>query len=126
MKTGRTYKIQYELNCRNRYTIYLVTCQHQNCGKQYVGKSRVELNKRHYGHRNQFRNKISELGKHFHNDQHGLENVQIQIIDKVKEGNEEALAQCEAHWQHQLMTLVENGVLNSKDDLDDEDYNHKG
>ena len=62
------------------------------------------------------------MGKHFHNDQHGTKSVQIQVIDKVKEGNEEALAQCEAFWQHQLMTLVENGGLNSKDDLDEDDY----
>ena len=71
------------------------------------------------------KNKISELGKHFHGDTHGGHNVQIQIIDQVKEGNEVALEHCEAFWQHQLMTLVENGGLNSKDDLDECDYKKK-
>ena len=88
-----------------------------------MGKTRVELNTRHYGHRTQFKNKISELGKHFHSDNHGPQNVQLQVIDQVKEGNHKALAHCEAFWQHQLMTLVENGGLNSQDDLDEDDYN---
>ena len=85
----------------------------------------MELCKRHYGHRNQFKNKISELGKHFHTDHHGPENAQIQVIDQVKEGNVSALEHCEAFWQHQLMTLKENGGLNSQDDLDETDYRNK-
>ena len=121
-KTGRKYKVRHQANCRSSWIIYLISCRHPQCGKQYVGKSRNALYKRHYGHRAQFKNKISELGKHFHNDEHGVGNVKIQIIDKVREGNETALEQCEAFWQHQLMTLVENGGLNSQDDLDQSDY----
>ena len=122
MKTGRTYKIRHQVDCRSSWIIYLISCKHTNCGKQYVGKSKRELYKRHYGHRNQFKNKISELGKHFHSDEHGMENVAIQVIDQVKIGNTVALEHCEGFWQTQLMTLVENGGLNSKNDLQEEDY----
>ena len=77
------------------------------------------MKERHYGHRNQFRNQISELGRHFF--QHGVENVQLQIIDQVKEGNYEGLKRKEGYWQHQLMTLLEQGGLNSKEDLENEE-----
>ena len=46
----------------------------------------------------------------------------LQIIDQVNEGNLEGLKRKEGHWQHQLMTLVEHGGLNSKDDLGEEDF----
>ena len=100
----------------------MISCKHPQCGKQYVGKTTKPLCKRHYGHRNQFKNKIGELGKHFHNDHHGEKNASIQVIDQVKAGNEAALEQCEGFWQHQLMTLVENGGLNSQDDLQETDF----
>ena len=78
------------------------------------------MKQRHYGHRRQFAHQISELGKHFH--EHGIENVKLQIIDQVNQGNFEGLKRKEGFWQHQLMTLVEHGGLNSKDDLDEEDF----
>ena len=121
-KTKRTYKIRHQLDCRSSWIIYLISCKHPNCGKQYVGKTKNALLKRHYGHKNQFKNKISELGKHFHWDHHGEKIVSIKVIDQVKAGNSTALEQCEGFWQHQLMTLVENGGLNSQDDLQDVDY----
>ena len=73
-----------------------------------------------YGHRQQFLNQISELGRHFH--EHGTENVQLQVIDQVNDGNYEGLKRKEGHWQHQLMTLVDQGGMNSREDLDNEDY----
>ena len=78
------------------------------------------MKKRHYGHRNQFANQISELGKHFYD--HGTQNVKLQIIDQVNEGNLEGLKRKEGYWQNQLMTLIEQGGLNSKNDLDEEDF----
>ena len=78
------------------------------------------MKSRHYGHRTQFANQISELGKHFFD--HGTHNVKLQIIDQVNEGNFEGLKRKEGFWQNQLMTLQEQGGLNSKNDLDEEDY----
>ena len=119
-RTGRTYKMRHTLDCRSSWIIYLLTCKFKGCGRQYVGRSWREFYKRHYGHRQQFKNQLQELGKHFHHSNHGPHNVQIQIIDQVREGNKPALKQCEGFWQHQLMTFVEQGGLNSLDDLDDE------
>ena len=78
------------------------------------------MKSRHYGHRTQFTIQISGLEKHFFN--HGTHNVKLQIIDQVNEGNFEGLKRKEGFWQNQLMTLQEQGGLNSKNDLDEEDY----
>ena len=78
------------------------------------------MKKRHYVHRRQFSQKISELGRHFF--EHGAHNVQLQVIDQVNDGNYEGLKRKEGFWQHQLMTLVEQGGMNSQDDLDNEDF----
>ena len=39
----------------------------------------------------------------------GYENISIQIIDQVEQGDAESLADCEVYWQHQLRCYVENG-----------------
>ena len=80
------------------------------------------MRERHYGHRSQFRNKTSELGKHFNVSEHGPDNVELIVIDQVKEGNMEALKRVEGFWQHQLMTFVTQGGLNSEDDLDESEF----
>ena len=36
------------------------------------------------------------------------ENFSVQIIEQVKLGNHEALAECETYWQHQMRCYVEN------------------
>ena len=35
--------------------------------------------------------------------------VSMKIIDQVEQGDQEALADCEVYWQHQLRCFVENG-----------------
>ena len=78
------------------------------------------MKQRHYGHRRQFTHQISELGKHFY--KHGVDNVHLQVIDQVNEGNFEGLKRKEGFWQHQLMTFKHQGGLNSQHDLDNEDF----
>ena len=51
-------------------------------------------------------NESSELGEHF--SVCGVENMSIQIIDCVKEGEDEALSILEGYWQNQLATFQAN------------------
>ena len=39
----------------------------------------------------------------------GYSMVSMQIIDQLEQGDDEALADCEVYWQHQLRCFVENG-----------------
>ena len=70
---------------------------------------------RHGGHRQEIMNSSTAVGKHFASC--GLENMQIQIIDSVKEGEIMALLNLEGYWQNILATFVENGNINIRDEL---------
>ena len=70
---------------------------------------------RHGGHRQEIMNNSTAVGKHFASC--GLENMQIQIIDSVREGETMALLNLEGYWQNILATFVENGNINIRDEL---------
>ena len=106
--TRKQYRIQHHLTCTSSFVIYLATCK--RCHGQYVGKSQTILKMRHSNHKREIKNKIGGLGNHYGGEQGcGYNNFSLQIIDKVEEGNVEALAQCEQYWQDQLRVFVENG-----------------
>ena len=76
----------------------------------YVGKSQTILKMRHSNHKREIKNNIGGLGNHYGGEQGcGYNNFSLQIIDKVEEGNVEALALCEQYWQDQLRVFAENG-----------------
>ena len=103
--TGLSYKMRHHLTCKSRYVVYLATCM--KCGKQYVGKTTQYMHLRHGGHRSEVMNQSSELGEHFFKC--GLEQMSLQIIDCVKEGEDEALSILEGFWQNMLATFQTNG-----------------
>ena len=106
--TRKQYKIQHHLTCTSSFVIYLATCK--RCAGQYVGKSQTKFKTRHSNHKREIKNKIGGLGHHYGGQQGcGYDNFSLQIIDQVKEGNVEALAQCELYWQDQLRVFLENG-----------------
>ena len=110
--TGLSYKIRYNLTCKSKYCVYLISC---TCGKQYTGCTTSYMHIRHNGHRQEITNRSTELGEHF--AKCGYNNLSLQIIDCVKEGDSQALIQQEAVWQHRLATFKVHGNLNSKDEL---------
>jgi hypothetical protein len=65
---------------------------------------------RHSNHKREIKNKIGGLGNQYGGEQGcGYNNFSLQIIDRVEEGNVEALALCEQYWQDQLRVFAENG-----------------
>ena len=67
------------------------------------------MHMRHTGHRSEIENESSELGKHF--SMCGINNLKIQIIDCVKNGENMALIQLEGVWQNRLATFQVHGKL---------------
>ena len=111
--TGLAYKIRHHLTCKSKYVVYLVTCQ--LCLKQYVGKTTQFMHTRHTGHRSEIENQTSELGEHFHRC--GVENLSLQIIDCVRQGEDEALSVLEGYWQNVLATFQANdGNINIRNE----------
>ena len=64
---------------------------------------------RHGGHRQEIMNSSTAVGKHFSSC--GLENMQIQIIDSVKEGEIMALLNLKATGRIFLQLLLKMGTL---------------
>ena len=114
--TGLEYTIRFRLTCKSKFVCYLVTCT--QCGKQYTGSTTQFMHTRHVGHGVEVREESTPLGRHF--AEHGLNSMQIQIIDCVQEGRPDALEalRClEGAWQHRLATFDIHGNINSRDEL---------
>ena len=111
--TGLAYKMKHHLTCKSRYVVYLITCL--DCDKQYVGKTTQHMHQRHGGHRSEMDDRSTELGEHFASC--GLERLSLQIIDCVKEAEDEALMILEGYWQHLLATFKANdGNINVRNE----------
>ena len=105
--TGRTYKIKQKVNCDSSFVIYLATCG--KCRGQYVGKSQTPFKKRHSNHKQEIKKKIGGLGQHYGGGGCGYQNLSIQIIEQVAEGDIKALENQEVYWQNQLRCYIQNG-----------------
>ena len=100
--------MKQKVDCQSSYIIYLGSCQ--KCSGQYVGKSTQPFTRRHSGHKQEIKNKIGGLGKHYGGTQgSGYESLKIMIIEQVEIGNAELLATREIYWQNQLRCFMENG-----------------
>ena len=119
--TQQRYKMRHRLSCKSSFVVYLITCMkpHNNqtgvCGSQYIGSTTVTMALRHAGHRTEIKNQSSPFGQHFHDC--GMQNLSLQVIDCVKQGEKEALELLEGFWQHRLATFKVHNNLNDRDEL---------
>ena len=105
--TKKVYTIRQKVNCNSSYIVYLGTCQ--KCKGQYVGKSTQQFKRRHSGHKSEIKRQYGGLGHHYGGDRGcGYENLSLQVIEKVREGDQARLAERETYWQNQLRCYVEN------------------
>ena len=68
-----------------------------------MGKSTQPFKRRHSGHKSEIKRPFGGLGHHY-----GGENLSMQVIEKVEEGDQARLAERETYWQNQLRCYVEN------------------
>ena len=102
---------KYSFTCKSSYLIYLVTCQ--TCSAQYVGKTTEPMHKRHTGHRRMIEDQNKASGRHF--ARCGYNNLSLQIIDCLKEGEDEAIFITEDIWQNRLATFTQHWTINVRD-----------
>ena len=105
--TEKTYRIRKKLNCNSAYVIYLATCA--KCRGQYVGKSQTIMKIRHSNHKQEIKKKTGGLGQHYGGTGCGYDNLTLQIIDQVNQGDNKALEDQEIYWQNQLRCYIQNG-----------------
>ena len=107
--TKRSYPLRFSATCYSNYVIYLITCT--KCKKQYVGMTTTHLRNRINQHRsNILRNKPIYISRHFNFPNHSIDNLSVQIIDRVTNGSLEELQQLERFWIHTLHTLQPRGL----------------
>ena len=105
--TGRTYRIRQKVDCTSSFVIYLATCK--KCKGQYVGKSQTPFKMRHSNHKQEIKKKTGGLGHHYGGGGCGYQNISIQIIEQVPEGDTRTLENQEIYWQNQLRCYIQNG-----------------
>jgi hypothetical protein len=67
-----------------------------------------------YGHRREIEEESTPLGRHF--SRCGYTNLAIQMIDCVKQGQDEAIFVVEVIWQNRLATFTQHGNINVRDE----------
>ena len=87
--TGREYKtISYDrLSCGSTNVIYGIHCVH--CGLVYVGETGRSSRSRMNGHRSAIKKGgQSLLHRHFHQPDHPVDDMRVQILEKVYHSSE--------------------------------------
>ena len=118
--TSTSYTINHSLDCNSRNVVYLISCK--VCGFQYVGSTTTKFRLRFNNHKSRLRahSKMSAANKenddlvyrHFYGPgHHGLQDVSIQLIDKVN-AREDLLAK-EGQWAYRLRSLKPDGLNES-------------
>ena len=89
--------------------IYLISCN--KCSKQYVGqtfrKFRIRINEHIYDIKNQ---KDTVCSDHFNSRGHSLDNLRVQIIEKVMPNETHTLLKREKLWIQTLITRAPFGL----------------
>ena len=111
--TGKIYKVRDDLTCKSDNVIYLISCK--KCKQQYVCSAyESKFRPRFRVHKSDIITRKGRCGvaKHLLNNcirLNKLENMEVQLIEAVKEGNDDLegkLRSREKYWQAQLFHMV--------------------
>ena len=109
--TGKEYKtISYDrLSCGSTNVIYGIHCVH--CGLVYVGETRRSLGSRMNGHRSAIK-KLGQslLHRHFHQPDHSVDDMRVQILEKVYYSSENPTLLTSLHRTRELFWIKELGT----------------
>ena len=125
-RTGESFKIFHQLNCKSYGIIYLLQCK--ICSLQYIGKSETPFNLRLNNHRKDTKDKKSKniilACKHFQDPSHDFQrDARFTLIEKItkkcasKEQLRQLLKKRENFWILKLDTLHPAGLNQELNDL---------
>ena len=109
--TGREYKtISYDrLSCGSTNVIYGIHCVH--CGLVYVAETGRSLRSRMNGHRSAIKKGgQSLLHRHFHQPNHSVDDMRVQILEKVYHSSENPTLLTSLHRTRELFWIKELGT----------------
>lgn len=109
---GRTFSVNYRLDCNSTLVIYIISCK--VCGVQYVGSRKTKFRLRFNNHKSCLRphGRPSDwdlVYRHFFAPGHyRLEDVSVSLIDQVT--HKSTMLDKEGQWVYQLHTLKPDGL----------------
>ena len=109
--TGKEYKtISYDrLSCGSTNVIYRIHCIH--CGLVYVGETGRSLRSRMNGHRSAIKKGgQSLLHRHFHQPDHSVDDMRVQILEKVYHSSENPTLLTSLRRTRELFWIKELGT----------------
>ena len=105
------WKINRKYSCAHYNIIYLIECNIDTCGQRYIGQSKRALKFRLAEHRGYISNKVlsQPTGAHFNLPGHSLANLNITILEQVKQNNEQYRKERESYFIRRFNTYY-NGM----------------
>ena len=93
------WKIQKNFNCQSTNVIYMISCNLDRCRKQYVGETERIFTNRIQDHIGYIKNNMltKATGHHFNSQGHSLSNMNVTIIEKVTEFDQNYRKEREHH-----------------------------
>ena len=113
VKTGKTVKsnqnncvvdINTNVTCQTKNIIYLLSCK--KCPEQYIGESHRTLQDRFADHRGYVNNQnlTKATGLHFNQKGHKISDMEITILEKIYNKNDQFRKQREKMWINRFNT----------------------
>ena len=83
--SGLTVPIREQINCRDSYYLYILSCNKPGCRKQYAGLTSRPLYKRFADHfySTRDRHTTTSVGLHWQEPGHGLEHLEFIGVEKL-------------------------------------------
>ena len=109
--TGKEYRTTTydKLSCGSSDIIYGIHCIH--CGLVYVGQTGRSLRSRMNGHRSAIKKGgQSLLHRHFHKPNHSVDNVRVQILEKIYHGSGSPSLSTPLRRERELFWIKELGT----------------
>ena len=124
-RTGHTYHIREQVNCKSKNVIYLVDCA--KCREvQYVGETGQTVSKRFHGHRSDIKRqpktapglkdtikRESLVARHFQSTGHSVDHLRVTVIEQITVTGQRAdqvRVQRKRFWRHKLKTMYPSGL----------------
>ncbi|XP_060598432.1 uncharacterized protein LOC132752158 [Ruditapes philippinarum] len=110
-KIGAKISLKDIMNCKTANVIYLISCK--VCNKQYVGETKLPLNKRMNLHRSDWKTRKfnrSPVAEHFHLEGHSFKDVSLCCIEHNTKWSDITRKSRETYWIRRLNTLEPSGI----------------
>ena len=100
---NKTIRINANVDCNSKNTVYCIFCNKQGCNQIYIGQSQRELKTRFSEHKTSVRTRANKVvGQHFNGPGHSLSNMEVAAIEKVFENGKKIIEKRESMWIQNL------------------------